>query len=99
MDAQFLVRFDEPEVAEASRMCKAHTRRELFPTRIVSQILVRPVLVWENWIRTITRQRLVKIVLKRCIEPKLALINQLHHRVSKHCFREGCTVHNGVRGE
>src|ERR1700684_4169036 len=99
MDAQFLVGFDEPEVAEASRMCKAHTRSELFPARIVSQILVRPVLVRKNWIGTITRQRIVEIVFKRSIEPELSLINQLQHRVSKHRFGEGRAVHNGVRGE
>ena len=35
MEVQFLVRFDEPEVAEAGRMGQTHTRRELFPARIV----------------------------------------------------------------
>ncbi len=34
MEVQFLVGFDEPEVAEAGRMGQAHTRRELLPARI-----------------------------------------------------------------
>jgi len=51
-----------------------------------------------NWIGAITRQRIVEIVLNGCIELELALINQLHHRVCKHCLGEGRTIHNGVRG-
>src|SRR5580698_5723419 len=41
MDMQLLVRFDEPEVAEAGRMGQAHPRRDLFPAWIVSEVLVR----------------------------------------------------------
>ena len=96
MDVQLLVGFDEPEVTEARRMGQAHTRRDLFPARIVGEILVWPVLVRENRIGAIARQRLVQIVLDRRVEVELALIDQLHHRVCEHCLGERRAVHDGV---
>ena len=99
MDAQLLVGFDEPEVAEAGRMGQAHPRRDLFPARIVGQILIGPVLVREHWIGAIARQRLVEIVLERRVEVQLALIDQLHHRVCKHRLGERRAVHDGVGGQ
>src|ERR1700683_2566776 len=60
MDVQLVVGFDEPEVAEAGGMSQAHTRRDLFPAWIVRQVLIWPVLVRENWIGAIARQRLIE---------------------------------------
>ena len=99
MDVQLLVGFDEPEVAEAGRMGQAHTRRDLFPARIVGQILIRPVLVRENRIGAIARQRLVEIVLDGRVEVELALIDQLHHRVCKNRLGQRRAVHDSVRGQ
>src|SRR3984885_1390409 len=77
-------------------MGQGHTWRDLFPARIVCQILVWPVLVRENRIGAVARQGLVEIVLDGCIEVDLALINQLHHRVSKHGLGDRRTVHDSV---
>ncbi len=99
MDAQLLVGFDEPEVAETGRMSQAHTRRDLFPAGVVGQILIRPVLVRENRIWAIARQRFVQIVLERRVELEPALIDQLHDRVCKDRLRERRAVHDRVRGQ
>src|ERR1700684_2096001 len=40
MNAQLLIRFDEPEVAETCRMRQAHLRGDLFPARIGSEVLI-----------------------------------------------------------
>src|SRR5580700_8767802 len=63
MDAQLLVRFDEPEVAEAGGVGQTHTRSNLFPARVVSEVLVWSILVRKNRIGAIARQRTVEIVL------------------------------------
>lgn len=83
MDAQLLVRFDEPGVAEPGGVGQAHARRDFFPSRIVRQILIRSILVWKNGIRTIGRQRLVQIGSDRSIQVQPALIDQLYHQVCK----------------
>ena len=75
MNVQFVVGFDEPEVAEAGRMRQAHTRRNLLPARIVRQVLIRPVLVRENRIGPIARQRLVQIVFDRRVQVQFALVD------------------------
>src|ERR1700674_4622737 len=96
MDVQLLVRFDEPEIAEAGGVSQAHTRGDLFPARIVSEVLVRSVLVRKNWIGAIARQRTVEIVLNGSVEAELARIDQLHHRVCKHRLGERRAVHDSV---
>ena len=77
-----------------------HMRGVIFSQRGSSaRSWIRPVLVRENRIGPIARQRLVEIVLDGRVEVELALIDQLHHRVGKHRLGERRAVHDGVRGQ
>src|SRR5271154_3817105 len=99
MDVQLLVWLDKPEITEAGGVGQTHTRSDLFPTRIVGEVLVRAILVGKNWIRPIAGQRHVEISLDGSIEVDLTLIYQLHYRVREYSLCEGRPIHDCVRGQ
>src|ERR1035438_2407672 len=99
MNVKFLIRLDEPEVAESGGMRKTHARRKFSPAWIVGKILVGSIFVMKDRIGAITWQWLVEIVFDRCVQLELSLINKLHHRVGKHGLGERRTVHDCVRGQ
>ena len=96
VDVQLPIGLQEPEVTETRRMSQAHTRSDPLPAQIAGKILVWSIFVRKNRIRAIARQRLVEVVLNWSVKVKLALIDQLHHRVCEHRLGQRRGVHNGV---
>ena len=68
MNAQLVVGFYKPEVVKAGGMSEAHARRDLFPAQIASQIRVRFVLVREDRIGAVGRQRTIEVVFDGSVE-------------------------------
>ncbi len=63
MNAQLLVRLNEPEVCEAGGVRERHTWRQLLPARIVCKIGIRSVLAQKLLVRVeaVLDQRYIKI--------------------------------------
>src|SRR5579859_803991 len=73
MYVQLLIRFDKPEVVEAGGMGEAHAGCDLLPAWINGQIGIRTVLVREDRIRAVGRQRMIEIIFDGSVEVELTL--------------------------